>query len=393
MVTPPENMFAAFFSAFLSSYEKSAIESVVAEAGAKVTAVVMNRWNEVFVDKIRNKEIVVEFEIVKAAESEEALAIVRFWVKEGLERFKVSERSLGFRWFLCFLLFTQFRYSGDNSRNTLLLFDEPASNLHARAQQQLLESFLTIAGENNSLIYSTHSHHMINPAWLEMTYIIENEAVQYDEGEFESSLKKNTEVRAVPYKQFVTTYPDKKSYFQPILDKLDYSPSKLEFVNDAVFVEGKSDFYILRYFSELLGVKPAIDFMPGTGAHDLGPLIALYLGWGKNFVVMLDADAAGKTAKQRYQDDYFLEDSLLCTLADLLPAAGTKGIESLLSDAAKDLVRVHYKLAKAATKKDITRFFQEAYAAKRKLKIDKDTTARFAALFKELRARINLAYA
>ena len=50
-------------------------------------------------------------------------------------------------------------------------FDEPASNLHAAAQK--------IAGElpiyckaTAQLVYSTHSHYMVEPLWLEQAYII-----------------------------------------------------------------------------------------------------------------------------------------------------------------------------------------------------------------------------
>ena len=50
----------------------------------------------------------------------------------------------------------------------LFLFDEPASNLHPTAQAALLASLEKLS-ENAVVIYTTHSHHLINPLWLETT--------------------------------------------------------------------------------------------------------------------------------------------------------------------------------------------------------------------------------
>lgn len=380
-------VFANFLTLFMNSFEKAAIESVVAEAGAKVTAVVMKRWNEVFSDKIRNKEILIEFETTKSGDSEIPLASVRFWVKEGLNRFKVSERSLGFRWFLCFLLFTQF-ISKDMARNALFLFDEPASNLHARAQQQLLDSFMTIVENSGGLIYSTHSHHMINPAWLETAYIIENSAIRYDEDEFVASISDKTQIEAIAYRRFVSSYPEKRSYFQPILDRLDYAPSAMEFVNKAVFVEGKSDFYVMKYFFEVILKAKRIDVMPSTGANDLGLLISLYLGWGKDFLIVLDSDKSGRSARDRYVEEYFLDPACALTLAELVPSPGITAIESLLDAEALARIEKYYGLSKKPSKKDITRYFQEAYAGRRAEKFSKEVSGNFKILLAALQSKL-----
>lgn len=377
-------LFANFLTTFFSSFDKAAIESVMAEASARVTAVVMKRWNEVFSDKIRDKEIVIEFEALKASDSEQPLASIRFWVKEGLDRFKVAERSLGFRWFLGFLLFTQF-ISQEKGRNALYLFDEPASNLHARAQQQLLDSFMTIVANSGGLIYSTHSHHMISPAWLEMAYIVENEAIRYDEQEFAASLSDKTKIDAVPYKRFVSDHPEKRSYFQPILDRLDYAPSELEFVEPAIFVEGKSDFYIMRYFFNVILKMKRLDIMPSTGANDLGLLISLYLGWGKKFLVVLDGDKAGNAARDRYREEYLLGSNEVATLPELIASKRTiTAVESLLDEAAMSKIQAFYGLARKPSKKDITRYFQEACATARVEKFSKETLTNFKALHASL---------
>lgn len=61
-----------------------------------------------------------------------------------------------------------------------------------------------------------------------------------------------TDIHITPYRQFASQHPDQSHFFQPILDVLDYAPSALELVPDAVMVEGKSDYYFLRFYQELV---------------------------------------------------------------------------------------------------------------------------------------------
>ena len=66
----------------------------------------------------------------------------------------------------------------------MFLLDEPASNLHSTAQKRLLETFERFVGDEYKplkLLYTTHSHHMINPKWLEGAFVVKNEAVDYKE--------------------------------------------------------------------------------------------------------------------------------------------------------------------------------------------------------------------
>ena len=94
---------------------------------------------------------------------------ISFQIRDGTRRFNVNDRSLGFRWFFAFMLFTQFRVARVSTRPLLFLFDEPASNLHAAAQQKLIDCFPEIAKGSHALAYTTHSHYMIEPKWLELT--------------------------------------------------------------------------------------------------------------------------------------------------------------------------------------------------------------------------------
>jgi hypothetical protein len=202
------------------------------------------------------------------------------------------------------MLFTQFRTAGKTERPVLFLFDEPASNLHAAAQQRLVESFPQIATGDHVLAYTTHSHYMIEPAWLEQTFIVTNRAdapdgtvidnVSLDDG--------SLDIKAETYRSFVNKNPNKTSYFQPILDSLDVVPDKFNIERPSMILEGKSDYYILRYMAKLLAVDD-LYFLPGLGAGTLGALVALSTSWNLRFLFVLDSDKAGKREKERYMKD------------------------------------------------------------------------------------------
>ena len=161
------------------------IQHVMDRASAAVTRLVFGRWNQIFGEKTKGKEIIISYNMDQGQrlstqgtpiQTNEHDIYITFEIKDGTRRFPVNDRSLGFRWFFAFMLFTQFRVARDAGVPLLFLFDEPASNLHAAAQQKLIESFPEIAKGEHSLAYTTHSHYMIEPKWLEQTFIVTNRA-------------------------------------------------------------------------------------------------------------------------------------------------------------------------------------------------------------------------
>lgn len=281
------------------------------------------------------------------------------------------------------------RASRKTDRGTIFLFDEPASNLHAKAQEQLLESFPKISVGRNKLIYSTHSHYMINPQWLEQAYIVENDAVNYAKIETGSAeYKRHTKIHAIRYRKFVGEHPDQMTYFQPILDKLDYAPSRLELVSNAIFLEGKSDFYILSYYSKVIAKKTTV-LIPSSGANELGPIISLYLGWGKKFAILLDGDGEGIKAKKRYVDEWLLPESKVLLLSEAAKDKKITKIEKCLDEADKKMIRDHFGIQSAASKKHVLRFFQEKLAAQEVVPLSPHATDCFSAIIGTLEKEIS----
>lgn len=258
----------------------------------------------------------------------------------------------------------------------MFLFDEPASNLHSSAQAQLLKSFGRFPPES-TIVYTTHSHHLINPAWLEGSYVVKNEALDYDVDD-DNYTAQNTVITLEKYRSFASNHPDQSTYFQPILDVLDYSPGQLENVPNVVMLEGKNDFYTLKYFQDIvLKRKDSLNLMPGGGAGHLDNAIRLYLAWGRNFVVILDGDTAGKDEKKRYHELFgLLVAERIFTLEDIDATWKKARMESLVEPSDQMAIQTAvYTTTAKFNKTHFNRAIQELYVTGKKLPVSPKTIA------------------
>lgn len=367
MVVP----WLSFLAAWGQHDDRDKIQHVMDRASSVVTRLVFGRWNKIFGEDTRGKEIVISSETVEGekqndqgikTKSEEHDVCIKFQIRDGTRRFNVNDRSLGFRWFFAFMLFTQFRVARSESRPVLFLFDEPASNLHAAAQQKLIDSFPEIARNEHMLAYTTHSHYMIEPKWLEQTYIVTNRAdapvssVLDDISLDDESL----DIKATSYRSFVNEHPNQTNYFQPILDRLEVVPSRFDMQKASIVLEGRSDYYILRYAAKVVDRKD-FPLLPGLGAGTFGALAALHVGWNLRFLFILDGDEQGKKEKGRYILEFGIPPDRIATIDEFVP--GIKRIEDLLDTQALDFVQKELQLSQAPSKGQIKRFFQERLAS------------------------------
>jgi len=364
--------------------DKKNLNSLILKMSRHVTDIVFGAWSEIFKRRV-NKEISITFDL-----DELKNVYLEFNVIDSDGEYLVSDRSLGFRWFFVFFLLTHFRrYRKGSSDNVIFLFDEPASNLHSSAQTQLLKSFEKLT-ENCSVIYTTHSHHLINPNWLEGAFVVVNAGLNY-ESEIEEYNAKKTVINVQSYRKFATDYPEQTSYFQPILDVLDYCPSKLELIPDVVLVEGKNDFYVLNYISKMLGSK--LQLLPCTGAESMHVFISLYLGWGRKFVILLDSDAKGKATQQRYKEDYgIILENKVFTLNNINSLWKNHDLEHLF--AKDELVAIQnrcYSDAKKYSKTQFNRSIQELFIKSEKFPLSVETMNNFKELFNFLLERLESA--
>jgi len=349
------------------SSDKDNLQQVLLEASRHVTTKVVAQWDKIFPDKpLAQKRVT-----IKIGEDEPPDQESRIWVAFGIEDtdglYTFAERSLGFRWFFVYLMLTTYRgQRKETDENMLYLFDEPASNLHPTAQSTLLASFVDLA-KTATIVYTTHSHYLIEPAWLGLTSIVANQGLGEQVVSADYSAKR-TDISVTPYRQFAAQHPNQSHYFQPILDVLDYAPSAIDPAPQAAMVEGKGDFYLLRYYEEVILKRSSAErlrLMPGGGAGTLDGLIQLYIGWTRPYVALLDSDAEGEAQRRRYLEKFgpIVEPHLvLLSEASGCPA---KGIESLLTiDDRLAFQRVTAPDATSFEKKAFARGVQEALVTK-----------------------------
>ena len=355
------------------------LNSLIGKMQKQLTEIIFKKWNQIF-----NKEIS-KTEIVIFPSKDAKGTYLEFNIKDDVDTYRIIERSLGFRWFFVYILLTQFRTFRKQDKNVLFLFDEPASNLHPSAQIELLKSFEKLP----KVIYTTHSHYLINPKWLENTFVIKNEAIDYDnEVKYNS---KNTNIKISKYREFAVKYPNQSNYFQPILELLDYRPTNLELVPNVIITEGKNDYYTFNYIQETILREPELlKFIPGTSSSNLETLISLYLGWGRKFIVLLDSDKEGIKQKKRYEEAYGESISeLIYTYSDIDRNWTNFETEDLFTTDDKIKIQTtYYPSDTAFLKKIFNRSLQELYMKGEVVELETNTISRIKKVLTFLMGRI-----
>ncbi len=148
-----------------------------------------------------------------------------------------DDRSKGFVWFFSFLVwFSQVKEN--YGENLIILLDDPALSLHARAQSDLLRYIEEKLKPNHQVIYTTHSPFMIDPENLLRSRTVED---VIDKGEVKGT-KVGSDVLSV----------DRDTLF-PLQAALGYDITQTLFVGPhTLLVEGPSDILYLQWFSNEL---------------------------------------------------------------------------------------------------------------------------------------------
>lgn len=352
--------------------DKENVKQLSLKMGRKISQVILAEWTKVLTKK--NYEITVDID------KDSKGVYLQFIIIDEDGNFKLSERSLGFRWFFVFLLLTQFRgYRKNEDKQVLFLFDEPASNLSQKAQRQLLKSLENI-GKKCTIIYTTHSQYLINPKWLENAYVVTNEAL-LDADDFYNP--RCTNVKLERYRSFVNTHPQEVSYFQPILDVLEYVPSDLEICKPGIILEGKNDYYTLNYFFKVILNKDDISLIPGMNCTNSDSLISLYSGWGKEFFVFLDSDEAGQKGKKRYETQFGpLIDERIYSFVDIDSHWTKNNMESILPNSEKLKIQQYvFPEMQRYSKNAYNKAVQELFMNSTKVNVSTDTIKKFEKIY------------
>ncbi|MDQ4086561.1 MAG: ATP-binding protein [Pseudomonadota bacterium] len=390
-IVVPETLGENFLGLFaLSNNRQQQIESAINQMSHQLSSTVLDSWSQIFGGSPNDREIRLKLGVDKHDDGSPRV-YVQFTVRDGTQTYDIDERSTGFRWFFSFLLFTLYRARSLAGRKTLFLLDEPASNLHAGAQSQLLDSFPRIASRGTQIIYSTHSHYLINPDWLDQAFIVSNAAMIYnDVSEKPPMGTRQTSISAERYRSFVGNNPDKTTYFQPVLDRLQVVPSRLDAMKPSVLVEGKGDYLILAFGLLITGRSGAYAVIPTRGADHFDELVGILLGWGVNFALCCDDDAAGRKAVKDFVGNWGLPEGKVFTLAAVDAALTGKRIESLLEPEDIDLVKANFGLHVNPTKSQIQLYFSEKLAVAEQVKLSSRFLSRIEALDDKVRGALGL---
>lgn len=345
----------SFFSLLMASDEKRQIDAVIQSLSNEISKIVFGAWSEILGKNVTGKRIQIDW-LIDADKGN--IPYIELTIVDGHAPYSLSERSLGFRWFFSFLLFTQFRRNRKDSTQTIFLFDEPASNLHSRAQIKLLETFKKISNERTFIIYSTHSHYMINPLWLENSYIIQNQAAVYDkDNDVDSFEIVKTDIKAIKYRTFVGRNPTETTYFQPALDALEVTFSPLLRSRRAIIIEGKYDYHPFVYFNSITSKEKLPEIFPACGAGHLASLISLFRGWDVEFRIILDDDQAGRREKLRYISELLVGKHEIFTIGDIISDLKGKSFESIFQGDVSDEVKSFFGIENI-DKRHYALFFQ-----------------------------------
>lgn len=291
------------------------VYSLLTRLSTAITKVAIAEWRKI----VQLTKDGAAFEIILGPMGHDADGcFVEINVKQGDNLFSLSERSLGFRWFLAFVLFTHFRSYRDDRRGVgVFLLDEPASNLHASAQQRLMQKFFELPNDQ-VMLFATHSHHLVNPHWLAGAFVVVNGAIQHA-GIDANFAARDSDIEAISYFEYVGQASAQRDFYQPIMDALDFRPAALEKIADLVGVEGKNDFYTLLFMGRQLGLANLPTLYPGTGKGNLQSLLQLYLAWGRRCILLFDSDAESDAQRIRESLGVIANDRVF-TLKDLDPA-------------------------------------------------------------------------
>lgn len=276
----------------LSGANVRIVDSKIRIANKQLTIEFQTFWSQ-YIGK--NNKIEIEFGLKHHDASVTAKAgqpYLIFWVKDGGELLHPAQRSKGVQWFLSFFL--QLKASALLSeKGQVLLIDEPGANLHAKAQEDVLKVFEDIK-KRLQVVYTTHSPYLIEAKTLYRLLAVQRS--KEDDDNSETQVFGAHELEAASEDTLLPVYT---------LIGVGMQHQRVIKAKNNIILEEPSAFYYLKGFRQLLGETSEMNFLPATGVTKVPLLVNLFLGWGLDFIIVVDDDDAGKKTLRKIKADVF----------------------------------------------------------------------------------------
>jgi energy-coupling factor transporter ATP-binding protein EcfA2 len=229
---------------------------------------------------------------------------VRMWDDRHWLSLPFDQHSSGFRWFFSFLAaFSKYELS---DVPLIILLDEPALGLHARAQKDFLRFIDERLAPKHQVIHTTHSPFMIQPDKLERVRIVEDRGREDGAQITEDVLSTDPD----------TLFPLQGALGYDLVQHLFIAPYNL-------VVEGTSDYAYLSVISDFLKEQGHIclddrwSIVPVGGA-DLIPTFVALLGHHLDVTVLIDARRGGSQRLSKLADEGYLSHKRIITVGEVL---------------------------------------------------------------------------
>lgn len=288
--------------------------SIVAQEVDKLSINFQNDWKQQIYG---SNKVDIVFHIENENVEGKAIETVYFFVKtKENELLEPKKRSKGMIWFLSAWLDLKAR---ENDRGLVILYDEPGLYLHIKAHKDILKVFESLSTNGHQVIYSTHSPSLINTKRLSnISLVINNE-------------KKGTLVEGLTSSKLNTKY--RKDALQPIAEAMGLEP-----LNDFnilspnnVLLEGLSDFWYFQSMAKILNREMNYSFVPSIGikGNKIDHLISFCIGYGLNWLLIMDNGENPKSTKERLKIELFNGDDE--AIDNKINIIGVDEIENLFS--------------------------------------------------------------
>jgi hypothetical protein len=274
------------YSSFkLKVMEELQRKSIMADVCKKLNSTLAKEWEKFTLEEGSRLDVDLQY-----SEQENKLNL---FIKENIDGndryFGIQDRSKGFYWFFNFVMKLEFnpKVRSLDDKDTIYLLDEPGSYLHSSAQAKLCEKLASLS-HDNVVIYCTHSHYLLDPDKIPLSYIKIAQKIGDGSVKLSSLLEYKDDLK------------EKRLAIQPILDALRIKPFIADFnYKHLCIVEGIYDYYVFEMFKDN---NALIKFLPSVNAESIKYFISIAIAWQINYCAMWDKDPEGVDHYEKAKD-------------------------------------------------------------------------------------------